>query len=59
MDNRSGNQGSGMSPIYGGHIDAQFIVAVLSDKLKNIDKKTIKNDTIVTLSQDDKLLKIQ
>ena len=40
------------------NIDSQFIVAVLSDKLKNIDKKTIINNTIVTLSQDDKLLKI-
>ena len=41
------------------NIDAQFIVAVLSDKLKKISKQKIKDYTILTLSQDDKLLKLK
>ncbi|HHF7348581.1 TPA: DUF2326 domain-containing protein [Legionella feeleii] len=39
-------------------IKGQFVVAVLSDKLKNIDPKTINENCILRLSQSDKFFKI-
>lgn len=39
-------------------IKAQFIVAVLSDKLKKVEQDKVTESTILSLSQTDKLLKI-
>ena len=40
-------------------IDGQFVVAVLRDKLRNIDSKIIDENEILALSQKDKLFRIE
>lgn len=39
-------------------VSGQFVVSVLSDKLKKIDKQEVENNTILKLAQHDKLFKI-